>query len=198
MRTLVLRLIAIIVLATAAVPAWALSCVPYARSASGINLQGDAWEWWHAAAGVYQRGNMPQGGAVLVFARQGTMVRGHVSVVAQVVSPRMVLVDHANWSPAGAGDRGRVEQAVPVLDVSTANDWSAVRVWYTPANDFGNRVYSTQGFVYSGEAAAPVLAASRPVRPEHTLSVPGTADLVKVGSHSFHPRRMIQMAAARQ
>ena len=26
------------------------SCVPYARARSGIDLQGDAWQWWDAAA----------------------------------------------------------------------------------------------------------------------------------------------------
>ena len=32
-----------------------LTCVPYARAVSGIELSGDAWEWWDEADGVYPR-----------------------------------------------------------------------------------------------------------------------------------------------
>ena len=77
------------------------------------------------------------------------MRHGHVSVVTRVVSARVVLVDHANWAPARGEGRGKVARAVPVLDVSPNNDWSQVRVWYRPAALYGNRVYNTQGFVYS-------------------------------------------------
>ena len=31
------------------------SCVPYARARTGIELRGDAWQWWEAAAGRYDR-----------------------------------------------------------------------------------------------------------------------------------------------
>lgn len=129
-------------------PATALQCVTYARQVSGLNLKGDAWQWWNAAAGVYQRDRLPKKGGVLVFSRQGSMRHGHVSVVSKVVSNRLVLVDHANWAPVRTEGRGEVSEAVPVLDVSARNDWSQVRVWYRPANDYGNRVYKTEGFVY--------------------------------------------------
>lgn len=136
-------------------PAAAIQCVPYAREVSGLNLKGNAWQWWHAAAGLYDRGRAPRDGAVLVFPRQGSMRYGHVSVVTRVVSNRLVLVDHANWAPAGSEGRGKVTQAVPVLDVSPRNDWSQVRVWYRPAEDYGSKVYKAEGFVYRpGKAEA--------------------------------------------
>lgn len=133
---------------SAATPALAIQCVPYAREVSGIDLKGDAWEWWRAATGRYDRGRAPKDGAVLVFSRQGAMRHGHVSVVTRVVSPRLVLVDHANWAPARGAGRGEVSTAVPVLDVSPKNDWSEVRVWYHPIGDFGSRVYKAEGYVY--------------------------------------------------
>jgi CHAP domain. len=132
----------------AAAPASAIQCVPYAREISGIDLKGDAWQWWNAASGRYERGRTPRDGAVLVFGRQGTMRYGHVSVVTRVVSPRLVLVDHANWAPVRGAGRGAITTAVPVLDVSAKNDWSQVRVWYHPIKDFGGRVYRADGYVY--------------------------------------------------
>lgn len=136
----------------------AMQCVAYARSASGIQLQGDAWRWWPGAAGLYQRGGIPDPGAVLVFARQGRMSHGHVAVVARVVGSRMVLVDHANWAPPQGRERGQVARLVPVLDVSPANDWSRVRVWHHPARQYGNQVYRTEGFVYRGRRPTPAPA----------------------------------------
>jgi len=126
----------------------AMQCVTYARDVSGLNLKGDAWKWWEAAAGVYDRGNRPREGAVLVFKRQGKMAHGHVSVVRQMKNSRELLVDHANWAPNRSAGRGKVTQAVPVIDVSPNNDWSQVRVFYRPVGELGTRVYQTQGFVY--------------------------------------------------
>lgn len=143
-----LLLIVSALLVALATPASAIQCVQYAREVSGINLKGDAWQWWNAASGVYERGRIPKDGAVLVFDRQGSMRHGHVSVVTRVISNRLVLVDHANWAPARTSGRGEVTTAVPVLDVSPKNDWSQVRVWFRPASDFGNRVYRTEGYVY--------------------------------------------------
>ncbi len=36
----------------------------------------------------------------------------------------------------------------PVQDVSANNDWSAVRVWYTPGKKYGVRTYLAHGFIY--------------------------------------------------
>lgn len=149
MKKLTLLIASAVALIVAAVtPAAAIQCVQYAREASGINLKGDAWQWWNAASGVYDRGRAPKDGAVLVFTRQGAMRYGHVSVVTRVLSNRLVLVDHANWAPARTAGRGAVTTAVPVLDVSPKNDWTQVRVWFHPTNDFGTRVYRTDGYVY--------------------------------------------------
>lgn len=120
------------------------SCVPYARQMSQVKtLSGDAWRWWGAAAGRFQRGQAPKPGAVMVFRKTKTMTRGHVAVVREVVNNRKILVDHANWSRDG-----RVEQRVAVLDVSPKNDWSQTRVWYGPIGTFGNTTYPTYGFIY--------------------------------------------------
>lgn len=149
MRKGLLALVTAVVLSTLAVPAQALQCVPYARQISGIDLQGDAWKWWSAAAGRYDRGRTPQMDAVMVFGRQGSMRYGHVSVVSKVVNSRMILVDHANWAPMRSAGRGAITKLVPVLDVSDKNDWSKVRVWYEPSSSFGSKVYRTDGFVYN-------------------------------------------------
>lgn len=123
-------------------PASALQCVPYARAASGIELRGDAWKWWNAAAGIYDRGQAPRVGAVMVFRKYGKMRRGHVAVVARIVGPRDVLIDHANWG------HGAVSMMVAVRDVSRHNDWSEVRVWSAAIQDYGTHDYPTYGFIY--------------------------------------------------
>lgn len=148
MRKCLLLIVSALAIIGFCAPASAIQCVPYAREVSGINLKGDAWQWWNAASGVYDRGRTPKDGAVLVFTRQGSMRHGHVSVVTRVISNRLVLVDHANWAPARTSGRGEITTAVPVLDVSPKNDWTQVRVWFQPTNDFGTRVYRTDGYVY--------------------------------------------------
>lgn len=149
MRKGLFALLTAVVLSALAVPAQAIQCVPYARQISGIDLKGDAWMWWNAAAGRYDRGRTPQTDAVMVFGRQGSMRYGHVSVVSKVVNSRMILVDHANWAPVRSAGRGAITKLVPVLDVSPKNDWSRVRVWYEPGSTFGSKVYRTDGFVYN-------------------------------------------------
>lgn len=149
MRKGLLALVTAVVLSTVALPAAAIQCVPYAREVSGIDLQGDAWKWWNAAAGRYDRGRTPQSDAVMVFSRQGSMRYGHVSVVSKVVNNRMILVDHANWAPVRSSGRGAITKMVPVIDVSPKNDWTRVRVWYEPSSTFGSKIYRADGFVYN-------------------------------------------------
>ncbi|WP_146587940.1 CHAP domain-containing protein [Puniceibacterium confluentis] len=115
-------------------------CVPFARNASGVDIRGNAETWWHKARGYYDRGEVPSVGAVMAFAATGSMPMGHVAVVSEVVSPREVLVDHANWN------RDQVSLKMPVIDVSDRNDWSEVRVKSQPAA-FGS-VYPVNGFIY--------------------------------------------------
>jgi hypothetical protein len=57
-------------------------------------------------------------------------------------------VTHANW-----GVKGQVERDVTVVDASPNNDWSAVKVWYGPIHDIGQRAYPTYGFIYTGAKA---------------------------------------------
>jgi hypothetical protein len=123
-----------------------VSCVPYARARSGIQLQGDAWTWWDAAAGRYERGRTPRPGSVLVINRTARMRDGHVAVVSRVVGAREVLVDHANWASGSA--RGRIATGQRVVDVSERNDWSLVRVWYPRINDLGTTAFPARGFVH--------------------------------------------------
>jgi len=121
------------------------SCVPYARQRSGIQLAGDAWEWWDASSGRYDRASAPQPGAVLVLMRSSRLGSGHLAVVTRVVSPREIRVDHANW--ASGLSRGQVARNQPVLDVSPDNDWSLVRVWYPRIDEFGITAYPAYGFI---------------------------------------------------
>ncbi len=123
-----------------------ISCVPFARIASGIELKGNAANWWDAAAGVYARGQEPEGGSVLNFRATGGMRLGHVAVVTRVVNSREIEIDHANWWGPGAS-KGGVSRGVPVVDVSENNDWSAVRVGLGHTGGFGS-VYPTYGFIY--------------------------------------------------
>jgi hypothetical protein len=123
-----------------------MSCVPYARERSGLSIGGHAWQWWHAAAGQYERSGVPQPGSVLVFQRTSRNPQGHVAVVSRVVSSREIRVDHANWASGRA--RGQIAQDQPVFDVSPRSDWSLVRVWYPPADDFGATHFPTYGFIH--------------------------------------------------
>jgi surface antigen len=122
-----------------------LYCVPYARERSGIDLSGDGWQWWEAAAGRYARGQQPQTGAVLVFRQTPRLVDGHVAVVTRILSVREIRVDHANWVSRHGG--GPISLDQQVVDVSANNDWTEVRVWYPPSDLLGTTVFPTSGFV---------------------------------------------------
>lgn len=121
-----------------------LTCVPYAREVSGIELSGDAYTWWGKAAGVYPRSHKPHDGAVLVLAPHGNMRVGHLAVVTAVQSTRRVLVTQSNWLPH------RIEHDQPVIDVSPDNNWTEVRVWYEPAHAMGRTIYPAYGFILPG------------------------------------------------
>jgi surface antigen len=121
-----------------------LECVPFARALSGIDLRGDAADWWWRAGGRYARGKTPAVGSVMVFAQTRTLPYGHVSVVSRVMSGREILVTQANWV------HHHVTTDQMVLDVSPYGDWSSVRVWWPPTDTLGSTVYPVLGFVYSG------------------------------------------------
>lgn len=122
-------------------------CVPFARLISGIQIFGDARTWWNQALGHYDTGFSPKAGAVLCFKPTGKMTLGHVAVVSQVLTDRVIQITHANWSRIG-GTRGQIEKDVTVIDVSASGDWSTVKVWYDPVRDLGTTSYPTYGFIY--------------------------------------------------
>ncbi len=126
-----------------------LQCAPFARAFSGIQLFGAAAGWWHQALGKYSQGSAPKPGSVLVFKALNSMRSGHVATVTQVLSDRIIKVTHANWG----GMKGRIEHDVTVVDASANNDWSAVKVWYSPIGGVGTKAYPTYGFIYSGARA---------------------------------------------
>jgi surface antigen len=133
-------------------------CVPFARLMSGIQIFGDAHTWWDQAAGRYQRGYTPKAGAVLCFKPTGRMTLGHVAVVTQVLTDRVIQITHANWSMID-GDRGHVERNVTVVDVSPAGDWSEVKVWNDPSRNLGTTTYPTYGFIYQDSVSARIAQA---------------------------------------
>lgn len=126
-----------------------LQCVAYARRQSGISIHGDAWTWWRQAMGKYDRSRRPTVGSVLVVGRTSRNSYGHLAVVTRIVSDREIIVNHANWL-----NKGQIHLDTPVRDVSPANDWSAVRFWYTPGHVLGRRVYPVSGFVQPSPAVA--------------------------------------------
>ena len=75
--------------------------------------------------------------------RQQLALRGgHLAVVTRILNDRELVVEHANWL-----NRGRIHKDALVADVSRHNDWSAVRVWYTPGRQYGVRTYPVYGFI---------------------------------------------------
>ena len=142
-------------------------CVPFARLVSGIQIFGDAYTWWKQAVGRYDTGFQPKAGAVLCFKPTERMKLGHVAVVSQVLTDRIVQITHANWSPI-EGSRGKVEKDVTLVDVSPAGDWSQVKVWYDPSRDLGGSTYPTYGFIYP-DANARVMASTGISKAENTV-----------------------------
>jgi surface antigen len=136
-----------------------LTCVPYARSVTGMDISGNGRDWWHNAAGRYARGQRPQVGSVLAWPGSGSMGSGHVAVVSRVLNARLIEIDHANWGGPGIR-RGTVMRNVQVMDVSSDNSWTRVRVqvgW--TAENFG-REYPTYGFIHNRPANSSLADAS--------------------------------------
>ncbi len=158
-----------------------ISCVPYAREVSGIDVPGNAWQWWYNAEGVYARGDRPEAGSVLAFRANGRMRLGHVAVVSQVINSREVMIDHANWPGGGWGG---VSHGVAVVDVSEANDWSAVRVQLPNREEFGS-VYPTYGFIYNRPDTGKVQASVTRPAPIPDVN-PAPSDLRPVAEQPWH------------
>jgi surface antigen len=123
-----------------------LQCVPFARREAGVEIYGDAGTWWGQAQGRFEIDYDPSDGAVIVMRGYADANRGHVGVVREVISDRVILVDHANWL-----NKGEITRAVPVRDVSPRGDWSAIQVWHVPGGHWGGRTYQVRGFIPPGE-----------------------------------------------
>jgi CHAP domain len=119
-----------------------LFCAEYARIRSGFPVFGDAKNWWERAKNLYDRATTPVAEAVMVFSTTKRLKKGHVAVVTDIVSPREVRVDQANWL-----NHGEIDHSTPVLDVSPDNDWSQVRVWDVRSSQFGSHIYPLNGFI---------------------------------------------------
>jgi hypothetical protein len=181
-----------------------LQCVPFARASSGIRLYGDAHTWWSQAAGKYARGRAPQPGAVMAIQPHGGSTLGHVATVTRVIDARTILISHANWSAPG-----KIERNVTAVDVSPANDWSEVRVWYAPIANLGGAHWPVSGFIYNarpGFAAKSrlmekALLGSKPAKLAPTLTrfVPTKTVKVRFGNEplpSATPVRMTRLRLA--
>jgi surface antigen len=147
-----------------------LQCVPFARAESGVDIHGDANTWWDQARDQYARTNAPEEGAVLVLHGYQDPNRGHVAVVREIVSPRMIIVDHANWL-----NHGEITRDIPVRDVSPNNDWSQVQVWYVPTRQWGARTYNVQGFILN------MLQQAKQTAPAETLQASGPKTSASIG-----------------
>ncbi|MFT8244553.1 CHAP domain-containing protein [Roseomonas sp. BN140053] len=125
-----------------------ISCVPYARQVTGMQVSGNGGQWWYNAAGQYARGQRPEPGSVLAFRSSGGMRMGHVAVVERLINPREIEIQHANWGGPGIR-KGTVMHGVSVVDVSDRNDWTAVRVQVGRFSEAYGRTYSTFGFIHN-------------------------------------------------
>ena len=171
-------------------------CVPFARLVSGIQLFGDAYTWWNQAIGRYDTGFAPKSGAVLCFKPTERMRLGHVAVVSQVLTDRIVQITHANWSPI-EGSRGKVEKDVTLVDVSPQGDWSQVKVWYDPNRDLGGSTYQTYGFIYQ-DTKAKVIAATGLSNAENTaiaMAQSAASQVASAGRPGSGPLQMLSQAA---
>ncbi|MFH5926785.1 CHAP domain-containing protein [Roseomonas sp. SXEYE002] len=146
------------------IPRGSISCVPYARMVTGIQITGNGGTWWNNAAGLYQRGNRPEPGSVLAFRSSGGMRLGHVAVVEKLVSAREITIHHANWEGPGIR-KGTVTRNISVVDVSDDNDWTAVRVQVGHDSSSYGRTYPTYGFIFNRSEGAP--ARRGPIMVQH-------------------------------
>ena len=173
----------------AAAPRARLTCVPYARMVTGIDLRGNARDWWRNAAGRYHRSQAPEIGAVLSFRASGGMRSGHVAVVEQVLGPRHILIHHANWEGPGI-PKGTVTRGISLIDVSENNDWTAVRVQTGLTRGVYGRIYPTDGFIHNRPPATETREASRPLELAEAPAgmSPHLARHLSVAAEALHAR----------
>jgi surface antigen len=163
----------------AMVGARVIQCVAFAKEDAGIEIRGNARDWWNRAAGIYERGEIPEPGSVLSFRETGRMPLGHVAVVSATLDSRTIVIDQSHWNSRG------ITRDVEVEDVSEDNDWSLVRVQLKRGGAFGS-IYPTHGFIYPRPASnrdareaetRPVSAAFAPSTLEHHHSTLEVAEM---------------------
>ncbi len=159
-----------------------IQCVAFAKYDAGIDISGNARDWWGRAAGVYQRGSRPEQGSVLAFRPNDRMPLGHVAVVSGIEDSRTIVIDQSHW-----GSRG-ISRDIEVKDVSEENDWSAVRVQLGHGGAFGS-IYPTHGFIYP-RADGGVMQANLTHAPMPDLE-PAPADL-----RVTHRRHAVELEVA--
>jgi surface antigen len=130
-----------------------IQCVTFAKQDAGIEIAGNARDWWANAAGVYARGHQPEIGSVLSFRANDRMPLGHVAVVASITDSRTITIDQSHWNSRG------ITRDIEVKDVSEDNDWSAVRVQLAHEGAFGS-IYPTHGFIYARPDRGGIVEAS--------------------------------------
>jgi len=163
---------------------YVIQCVAFAKQDAGIELSGNARDWWFNAAGIYARGHRPETGSVLSFSANNRMPLGHVAVVAGVQDSRTITIDQSHWNSRG------ITRDIQVKDVSEDNDWSAVRVQLAHDGAFGS-IYPTHGFIYARpDQGAIVEASSRAPMP---VLDQAPADLRR---HNRHERVQMEVAEA--
>ena len=161
-----------------------IQCVAFAKQDAGIEISGNARDWWGNAAGVYARGHRPEIGSVLSFRANDRMPLGHVAVVASVSDSRTITIDQSHWNSRG------ITRDIEVKDVSEDNDWSAVRVQLAHEDAFGS-IYPTHGFIYARPDEGAIVEAS--VRAPMPVLDPAPADLRR---HVRHEKVQLEVAEA--
>ncbi len=184
-------------------PSGGISCVPYARMVTGMEVRGNGRDWWHNAAGRYARGNRPEVGSVLAWPGSGAMRMGHVAVVSRVINARQIEIDHANWGGPGIR-RGSVMRGVSVIDVSSDNSWTEVRVQVGHDRDSHGRSYPTYGFIHNrpdmgdGPVYASYQGGARFTRATWTRPATSTRSYQRVNRALPTPPRPVARQAAGQ
>ncbi len=156
-----------------------IQCVAFAKEDAGIQISGNARDWWGRAAGIYERGERPEEGSVLSFRASGRMPLGHVAVVSGVEDNRTILIDQSHWISGG------ITRDMEVKDVSQNNDWSQVRVQLSRGGAYGS-IYPTHGFIYP-----------RPDRGDSTVNANADAEpAVDVTTRVHATRATLEVAEA--
>ena len=175
-------------------PSHPLECVGFcSRAHSGIDLRGDAFGL--VAAG--RRPLCPRHRSERRLDPRSDRLCGAAPLPiwpwsGDIISPREIRVDHANWLNDGA-----IYLSDPIVDVSPENNWSEVRVYNQRAASWGRQTYLVQGFIGPGRLPKnPEVGRSRLIFGRTGREPPSTSRFAP-GLESSHPRQnMVPPAGA--